>query len=523
MTQAVSIITSEHVRIRRILMMLSALSQQLEQTAATPDMALFNSIFDYIDSYERMHYPKEEKYLFKALRTRNPQAHGVLDDLQLDHRKEPPLIARLRSLLTEAAQGSARSRRAFAATLKDLVQWQEAHIQKEEEIVIPMALQSLGKNDWKVVNEGYLHYDHLLQPLVGDTLQAEFDELHSRMIYYAPEPFGLGLTHPAEADPKSGQDEAPGLLHGLHTPFGHIRALQDLTEQDWQAINDQYLHYDDPEFGKTVTAELRQLRSRLVYYAPPPIGLGLDRPPRRQIPAAVDQVLKIDGLSTHYGRIQALSDITLEIDKGELVTLVGSNGAGKTTLLRAISGLQPVTSGSIAFGGRDITTVRAERRVKLGIVQIPEGRQVFGPLSVQDNILLGAYTRRKDAQVAADLEQMYQLFPILKQKYRQAAGTLSGGQQQMLAIARALMARPQLLLLDEPSMGLAPLLVEEIFNTISELKRRGITIFLVEQNAVAALTIADRGYVIETGRIVLSGSGQALLNDDKVKAAYLGK
>jgi branched-chain amino acid transport system ATP-binding protein len=205
-----------------------------------------------------------------------------------------------------------------------------------------------------------------------------------------------------------------------------------------------------------------------------------------------------------------------------LVALVGSNGAGKTTLLRTIAGLQRTSAGDLKFGGRDITQLRADRRVKLGISLIPEGRQVFGPLSVEDNLRLGAYTRPKDEQIEVDLEQMYTLFPILKQKRKQAAGTLSGGQQQMLAMARALMARPQLLLLDEPSMGLAPLLVEEIFNTIGELKRRGITTFLVEQNAAAALAIADRGYVIETGDIVLSGAGQILLKDDKVREAYLG-
>jgi branched-chain amino acid transport system ATP-binding protein len=241
-----------------------------------------------------------------------------------------------------------------------------------------------------------------------------------------------------------------------------------------------------------------------------------------QVPAAVDQVLKISGLTSHYGRIQALDDINLEINKGELVALVGSNGAGKTTLLRTISGLQRASGGSIAFAGRDITALRADQRVRLGITQIPEGRQVFGPMSVEDNLLLGAYTRPRDKQIAVDMEQMYKLFPILKQKCKQAAGTLSGGQQQMLAMARALMSRPQLLLLDEPSMGLAPILVEEIFDTVEELKRRGITIFLVEQNASAALAIADRGYVLETGHIVLAGAGQDLLSDNKVKAAYLG-
>jgi branched-chain amino acid transport system ATP-binding protein len=248
----------------------------------------------------------------------------------------------------------------------------------------------------------------------------------------------------------------------------------------------------------------------------------MERVHAAQLPETLDRILEIRGLTSHYGRIQALDGIDLDVNKGELVALVGSNGAGKTTLLRTIAGLHPVSGGSLRFAEQDITTLRPDRRVRLGIALIPEGRQVFGPLSVEDNLLLGAYTRPRDDQIVLDLEQMYRLFPILKQKRKQAAGTLSGGQQQMLAIARALMSRPQLLLLDEPSMGLAPILVEEIFNTISELKRRGITIFLVEQNAAAALSIANRAYVIETGNITLSGSGRELLQDKKVQEAYLG-
>ena len=210
------------------------------------------------------------------------------------------------------------------------------------------------------------------------------------------------------------------------------------------------------------------------------------------------------------------------IHAGELVALVGANGAGKTTLLRTISGLQPASGGCVRFQGQDITRLRADRRVALGICQSPEGRQVFGPLSVQDNLRLGAYTRGKNNAVAQDLERMYGLFPILKEKRRLPAGTLSGGQQQMLSIGRALMGNPKLLLLDEPSLGLAPLLVEEIFTAIIELKDQGITIFLVEQNAHAALGIADRGYVIETGETVLSDKGSALLNNAQVQQAYLG-
>ncbi|MBL6958082.1 MAG: ABC transporter ATP-binding protein [Rhodospirillales bacterium] len=232
-------------------------------------------------------------------------------------------------------------------------------------------------------------------------------------------------------------------------------------------------------------------------------------------------LLKIEALSTHYGRIQALHRVDLEISEGELVALVGGNGAGKTTLLRTISGIQPSSHGSIHFAGDDLTRLAADRRVEIGISQVPEGRQVFGPMSVEDNLQLGGFTRPR-GQVAEDLEVMFDMFPILRQKKAQPAGTLSGGQQQMLAIGRALMAKPKLLLLDEPSMGLAPTLVEEIFATIQSLKEQGTTIFLVEQNANAALSIADRGYVLETGRIVLSDSGLALLEDDKVKEAYLG-
>lgn len=232
-------------------------------------------------------------------------------------------------------------------------------------------------------------------------------------------------------------------------------------------------------------------------------------------------MLKVEGLTAHYGRIQALKGVDLEVRAGELVALVGSNGAGKTTLLRTVSGVHPASGGRILFEGRDITRLSAPARVALGIAQVPEGRQVFGPLSVEDNLRLGA-TVRSDGEIAQDLERMYEMFPVLKQRRRQAAGTLSGGQQQMLALCRALMARPRLLLLDEPSMGLAPLLVQQILESVDALKRQGMTIFLVEQNAHAALSIADRGYVLETGRVVLGDARAALLRNERVKAAYLG-
>jgi branched-chain amino acid transport system ATP-binding protein len=232
-------------------------------------------------------------------------------------------------------------------------------------------------------------------------------------------------------------------------------------------------------------------------------------------------MLDVRTLASHYGRIPALKGIDLAVRAGELVALVGANGAGKTTLLRAISGLQPPSAGTVAFAGADITRHATHQRVRLGIVLVPEGRQVFAPLSVADNLLLGAFTRAP-AERAETLERVYAMFPALAERRRHPAGALSGGQQQMLAIGRALMSRPALLLLDEPSMGLAPFLVDEVFATIARLKREGTTIFLVDQNARAALAIADRAYVLETGRITLEGTGKDLLADPAVQSAYLG-
>jgi branched-chain amino acid transport system ATP-binding protein len=235
----------------------------------------------------------------------------------------------------------------------------------------------------------------------------------------------------------------------------------------------------------------------------------------------METLLEVRGLTSHYGRIQALKGIDLRVVQGQLVALVGANGAGKTTLLRTLSGVQPASGGEIAFRGRKVTGWSPDARVRAGISQVPEGRQIFGPLSIEDNLLLGAYTRAK-AERAQGLERAYALFPVLKEKRRLPGGTLSGGQQQMLAMARALMARPELLLLDEPSMGLAPLLIDEVFSAIRLLRSQGMTILLVEQNAHAALAIADTGYVLETGQVVLSGSGEALLANDQVRQAYLG-
>ncbi|MCP5159790.1 MAG: ABC transporter ATP-binding protein [Gammaproteobacteria bacterium] len=234
-------------------------------------------------------------------------------------------------------------------------------------------------------------------------------------------------------------------------------------------------------------------------------------------------LLEINGLNSHYGPVQVIHDINLGVHAGELVALVGGNGAGKTTLLHTLSSLHPASAGSISFDGVDITRWPSHRIVAAGVCQVPEGRQVFAPLSVEDNLRLGAYRQYSDPSwVRQELGRVYHLFPILHERRRQPAGTLSGGQQQMLAIGRALLGRPRLLLLDEPSMGLAPLLVEEIFRVIVELNRQGVTILLVEQNARAALAIAERGYILETGRMVKAAPATELLADDDVRRAYLG-
>ena len=236
-----------------------------------------------------------------------------------------------------------------------------------------------------------------------------------------------------------------------------------------------------------------------------------------------EAMLQVNNLSSHYGAIQAIGDISLHVNEGELVAIVGANGAGKTTLLRTLSGVQPASSGEILFEGKNLVKYSPNQIVAQGICQVPEGRQVFAPLSVEDNLRLGGYAHRKDRDwVDGELERIYTLFPILKEKRKQSAGTLSGGQQQMLAIGRAMLGRPKLLLLDEPSMGLAPLLVEEIFRVVNELNETGVTVLLVEQNARAALQIADRGYVLETGSVVLTAPAEELLENEAVRKAYLG-
>jgi branched-chain amino acid transport system ATP-binding protein len=233
-------------------------------------------------------------------------------------------------------------------------------------------------------------------------------------------------------------------------------------------------------------------------------------------------LLEIDDITLVYGRIEALHGISVQVKEGEIVALVGANGAGKTTTMRAVSGLRPIASGAIRFEGRDITKMRADKRVALGICQAPEGRGIFPGMTVLENLEMGAYIRRDTAAIRRDLERVYGLFPRLEERRRQTSGTLSGGEQQMLAVGRALMSRPKLLLLDEPSMGLAPILIQQIFTIISEINQPGTTILLVEQNAQQALSRAHRAYVLETGRIVKSGTGAELLSDPSVKDAYLG-
>jgi branched-chain amino acid transport system ATP-binding protein len=234
------------------------------------------------------------------------------------------------------------------------------------------------------------------------------------------------------------------------------------------------------------------------------------------------KVLKINNLHVYYGQIHALKGISLEVKSGEIVTLIGGNGAGKTTTLRTISGLLTPKEGEIVYQGKSTENLKAHELVASGLIHVPEGRHVFPQMSVQENLDLGAYTRKDAQNIAEDLEQVFELFPRLKERRSQAAGTLSGGEQQMLAMARALMGRPKLLLLDEPSMGLAPLLVREIFNIITEINKTGVTILLVEQNANMALSVAQRGYVIETGKVVLEGDSASLAANEAVRKAYLG-
>ena len=233
-------------------------------------------------------------------------------------------------------------------------------------------------------------------------------------------------------------------------------------------------------------------------------------------------LLEVSNLSVSYGAIKALRDLSFYVDAGEIITLIGSNGAGKTTTLHAISNILKKESGTVIFDGNDITHLSADKIVSQNLVQVPEGRRIFQNLSVKENLMLGAYLRSDKAEIKNDMEKSFELFPRLKERIRQNAGTLSGGEQQMLAIARALMAKPKLLLLDEPSIGLAPILVDEIFSIIKKINDEGVTVLLVEQNAYKALSIAKRAYILETGTLLKCGNAQELANDPVVKKAYLG-
>ena len=235
----------------------------------------------------------------------------------------------------------------------------------------------------------------------------------------------------------------------------------------------------------------------------------------------METILKVEGINVYYGAIHAIKDISFEVNQGEIVTLIGANGAGKTTTLQTISGLLHTRTGSITFQGQNITNIRADKLVSRGLAQVPEGRRVFLQMSVQENLEMGAYNQPQ-AGVPKDLEMVFELFPRLKERRNQVAGTLSGGEQQMLAMGRAMMSHPKLLMLDEPSMGLAPLLVEQIFEIIKNLNKQGSTILLVEQNAQMALSVAHRGYVLETGKIVTTGTGEELIRSPEIKKAYLG-
>ncbi len=237
----------------------------------------------------------------------------------------------------------------------------------------------------------------------------------------------------------------------------------------------------------------------------------------------METILKAENLQVSYGMIKALKGISFEVNKGEIVALIGSNGAGKTTTLHAISGLIPTAGGRILYKGQDLTKVPGYKTVSMGIAQVPEGRRVFAGMSVLNNLKLGAYTRKDKSEIAETLEYVYKRFPRLKERQNQLAGTLSGGEQQMLAMGRALMSHPDIVLMDEPSMGLSPLLVNEIFDIIQQIHSEGTTVLLVEQNAKKALAIADRAYVLETGKITLSGDAKELLNNDQVRKAYLGE
>ena len=434
----------------------------------------------------------------------NPQ---LLQTINLEHAALWRILVTLEKIVQELdAAGEPPDPLLFDAIFDYLRAFQrDVHFPREEQLMAALGEKSgLGEHE-------------LLARLAGEHQEhaAELEALRDQ------------FARTAKTFPAGWKEFKQALSAYLSRKRNHIRdedrllfplARERLEEADWRALEEEIEAGRDPALEEALKEEFRKLYHVISNYAPEPIGLGLER---RDLAHGRQVVLRVEGLSSHYGRVRALDGIDLVIGEGELVALVGANGAGKTTLLRTLSGVQQASGGTIRFLGDDITSLPPDQRVRRGIVQVPEGRQVFGPMTVEDNLLLGGITRSR-GECAESLVHMYDMFPILKQKRRDAAGTLSGGQQQMLAIARALMARPKLLLLDEPSMGLAPLLVDEIFQTIGALREQGITIFLVEQNAFAALSVADRGYVLETGRVVLTDTGLALLDNERVREAYLG-
>lgn len=299
-------------------------------------------------------------------------------------------------------------------------------------------------------------------------------------------------------------------------------ARKHLTESDWREIENALAK--NPLFGEHTHEKYAVLRSHTTtVLAQPPLGLGGISASATRVKADAKPLLELRDVSAHYGSVAALRSVSMQVGKGQLVALVGSNGAGKTTLLRTISGLRASSGGRMLFEGRDLSQIKPAQRVAAGIAHVPEGRQVFATLSVEDNLALGGYSRTNErAAVRRETDLIYDIFPVLRDKRKVHAGTLSGGQQQMLAIGRAMMAKPRLMLLDEPSMGLSPLLVSEVFAVINRLQQEGMTILIVEQNAAAVLAMADFGYVLESGEITHSGEGRVLRDNEDVKRAYLG-
>lgn len=429
-----------------------------------------------------------------------------------EHHANLSRLATTIDFVAEEIEGGSKVDPAFFQSLFDYIEQfvNHCHPLKESDCLLrALRLRSLDAAAiLDPLQEEHRNGQEILRALRGQTMEAASGQLASSAFAAALRIYTTGLRSHIRTEGK----------------FAMPLARKVLTAEDWAQIDRAFLANDDPLVGDKVKAQFPELFHRMAHLATESVGAGGQTASRLQAstpPVEPDVLLRVLEMESCYGRIKALKGINLEVRRGETVALVGANGAGKTTFLRAISGVQPMSAGSIDFDGEDISKVRSDMRMRRGICQSPEGRQVFGPLSIEDNLRLGAYTQPKH-QVKGDLDMVFSMFPILKEKRLLPAGTLSGGQQQMLAIGRALMGRPKLLLLDEPSMGLAPLMVRDVFNVIKTLKDQGMTILLVEQNAFAALAIADRGYVLETGNITLTGTGRELTSNEQVRAAYLG-